>query len=70
MNNGLFDEAIEQFKKASTMEEFSVDGVNSYMANYNIGVINECTGRLSDASAYYKKCGSYAPALERLKTLL
>ncbi len=70
MNNGLFDEAIEQFKKASTMEEFSVDGVNSYMANYNIGVIYECTGRLSDASAYYKKCGSYAPALERLKTLL
>jgi len=69
MNNGLFDEAVAQFKKASTMEEFSVDGVNSYMANYNIGVIYECTGHLSEAEIYYKKCGSYAPAKERLKTL-
>lgn len=69
MNNGLFDEAVEQFKKASIMEEFSVDGVNSYMANYNIGVIYECTGHIPEAKAFYKKCGSYAPALERLKVL-
>lgn len=69
MNNGLFDAAIEQFKKASTMEEFAVDGVNSYMANYNIGVIYECTGHIPEARTYYKKCGSYAPAKKRLKTL-
>lgn len=69
MNNGLFDDAIHQFKKAATMEEFSVDGVNSYMANYNIGVIYECTGHLPEAKTYYKKCGGYAPALERLKEL-
>lgn len=69
MNNGLFDAAIEQFKKASTMEEFSVDGVNSYMANYNIGVIYECTGHIPEAKAYYKKSGSYEPAIERLRAL-
>lgn len=69
MNNGLFDEAIYQFKKASTMEEFAVDGVNSYMANYNIGVIYECTGHLPEARTYYKKCGGYAPAVKRLKEL-
>lgn len=69
MNNGLFDDAVNQFKKASTMEEFSVDGVNSYMANYNIGVIYECTGHLPEAKTYYKKCGSYLPATERLRAL-
>lgn len=69
MNNGLFDAAIEQFKKASTMEEFAVDGVNSYMAYYNIGVIYECTGHISEAKIYYKKCGGYAPARKRLKAL-
>lgn len=69
MNNGLFEEAIDQFKKASTMEEFAVVGVNSYMANYNIGVIYECTGHISEAKAYYKKCGDYVPAKKRLMTL-
>lgn len=69
MNNGLFDTAIDQFKKASTMEEFAVDGVNSYKANYNIGVIYECTGHTPEARTYYKKCGGYAPAKERLKAL-
>ncbi len=69
MNNGLFDDAVDQFKKASTMEEFAVDGVNSYMANYNIGVIYECTGHSAKAKAYYKKCGDYVPALERIKAL-
>lgn len=69
MNNGLFDAAIAEFKKAATMEDFSVDGVNSYMAYYNIGVIYECTGRLEKAREYYKKCGGYAPAEKRLKLL-
>lgn len=69
MNNGLFDAAIDQFQKASTMEEFAVDGVNSYKANYNIGVIYECTGHIPEAKTYYKKCGGYAPAKERLKAL-
>lgn len=69
MNNGLFDASIDQFKKASTMEEFSVDGVNSYKANYNIGVIYECTGHISEAKTYYKKCGGYLPATERLRAL-
>ena len=69
MNNGLFDDAVEEFKKSVAMEEFAVDGVNSYMAYYNIGVIYECTGHIEEARAYYKKCGGYAPAVERLKVL-
>jgi len=69
MNNALFDNAVAEFKKSTTIKEFSVDGVNSYMANYNIGVIYECTGHTKKAREYYKKCGDYAPARARLASL-
>ncbi len=69
MNNGLFEQSIKEFQKATTMSEFSVDGVNSYKANYNIGVIYECSGNLKTAKEYYKKCGNYAPAKNRLSAI-
>ena len=69
MNNGLFEESIQEFQKATTIEEFAVDGVNSYKAYYNIGVIYECTGHTTEAKAAYRKCGSYEPACKRLKLL-
>lgn len=69
MNNGLLDEAVKEFQKATTMEVFSVDGVNSYKANYNIGVIYECAGYPDEARAAYSKCGDYEPAKARLRQL-
>ena len=69
MNNGLLTEAIDEFKKATTMEQFCVDGINSCRPNYNIGVIYECTGKLELARKYYKKCGKYEPAKARLKVI-
>lgn len=69
MNNGLFNEAISEFQKAAAMEEFAVDGVNSYKANYNIGVIYECAGYPEEARKAYLKCGDYAAAKERLRQL-
>ena len=69
MNNGLFDESILEFRKATTTEEFAVDGVNSYKAYYNIGVIYECTGHIAEAKDAYRKCGGYEPALKRLELL-
>lgn len=69
MNNGLLDEAIQEFQKATTMEEFAVDGINSYKANYNIGVIYECAGYTKKAREAYQKCGNYEPALARLTAL-
>lgn len=69
MNNGLFNEAVNEFQKATTMEEFAIDGVNSYKANYNIGVIYECAGYPQKARAAYLKCGDYAPAKVRLRSL-
>ncbi len=66
MNNARFTEAIEEFGKATTMEQFSVEGVNSYRANYNIGVIYECMGHINEACEYYIKCGKFEPAKQRL----
>lgn len=66
MNNGLLAEAIEEFKKSTTMSQYCVEGINSYRPNYNIGVIYECTGNLELARKYYKKCGKYEPARARL----
>jgi glycosyltransferase involved in cell wall biosynthesis len=66
MNNALFDKAIAEFEKAATMKECATVGVNSYSAYYNIGVIYECLGDRERAGEYYRKCGDYAPAKERL----
>ncbi|MDE6662362.1 MAG: tetratricopeptide repeat protein [Lachnospiraceae bacterium] len=69
MNNGMFDKAIEEFKNSTNIGQFSVEGINSYRANYNIGVIYECTGHPDEARKYYKKCGEFEMAKERLREL-
>lgn len=69
MNNALFPEAIGEFEKATTMKTYSIEGVNSYSAWYNIGVIHEVLGNTKEAVSYYRKCGAYAPALDRLQAL-
>lgn len=66
MNNARFDEAVQEFLRATEHEECRSQGVNSYRAYYNIGVIYECLGRMEEAREYYRKCGDYAPARERL----
>lgn len=69
MNNALFEKAIAEFEKATTISVRSVEGVNSYMPYYNIGVIYECTGDIGKAISYYSKCGSYPPANQRFTLL-
>jgi len=66
MNNEMFDEAVAEFLKATEYEECRSVGVNSYLAFYNVGVIYECLGNAEDARKYYKMCGTYEPALERM----
>lgn len=67
MRNARFDAAIEEFKKALQKPECRSVGVNSFAANYNIGVIYECLGKLDEAREYYRKCGDYEPARKRLE---
>ena len=66
MNNGSFSEAIEQFLQCIDNKEGKVEGINSYLSNYNIAVIYECLGYQAEAVSYYQKCGNYPAARKRL----
>jgi hypothetical protein len=46
-----------------------MEGVNGYLAFYNIGVIFECLGDNNNAIKYYEKCGEYSAAKLRVKAL-
>ena len=41
MNNEMYKEAVCEFEKATRMPDGHTVGTNSYLANYNIGVIYE-----------------------------
>lgn len=69
MRCGYIDDAVVQFEKATTLTDYKVIGSNSFRAWFNIGVIYECSGKVELAKEYYKKCGDYEMALERLKTI-
>lgn len=69
MNNELFDQAIAEFRKAASSPDSRVKGVNSYLAWYNMGVVQECLERTDEAVASYRRCGDYQPALQRLRVL-
>lgn len=69
MNNAMFEDAISEFKKATAFKTATVEGVNSYRANYNIGVIYECLGDKRNALHHYQMCKDFAPALSRIKEI-
>lgn len=69
MQNARFEDAINAFLLATSIPECTVEGVNSFSAYYNIGVILECLGDKENAKIYYEKCGDYAPAVEGLGRL-
>ena len=69
MNNALFDLAIQEFLNATRQKVCKVTGADSYRAYYNIGVIYECTGKVNEALEYYKRCGSFEPAMSRIALL-
>lgn len=67
MNNAAFDIAISYFEQCTKCKEGTVEGVNSFLPNYNIGVIYECLGKLDMAKKYYYKCGDFKLAKDRIK---
>lgn len=66
MNNAQFSKAVENFLKCTGMKEGKMQGVNSYLANYNIAVIYEILGYTKESAAYYQQCGNYPLAKKRL----
>lgn len=69
MMNSMWDKAIVEFEKATTISRFSRKGVNSYRSFYNLGIISEKKGDKESAKTYYKKCGDFEPAVKRLAEL-
>jgi len=69
MNNALFDKAMEQFLRCIGPLHGKIQGVESYLALYNVAVIYECLGNKSEAVTYYERCGDYEPARTRLSLL-
>lgn len=69
MNNALFEDAVGLFEKAKEYDSCNLCGVNSYLADYNIGVIFECLGHKEEALMYYGKCKGYDKAEERIEAL-
>lgn len=69
LRNGMVEQALDEFIKATTFETSNTEGTNSFIPLYNIGCINEVIGNLDTAVDLYKKCGSFQPALDRLKVL-
>ena len=70
MNNARFEEAVDEFQKATEHKNCRNKGVNSYSAYYNIGVIYECLGKKEEAVSYYKKCREYEPAKRRIADIV
>lgn len=69
MNNGDLQGAVDTFLQCIRMPAGRKEGVNSFKALYNIGVILECSDRADDASTFYQACGEYAPAAAGIRRL-
>lgn len=69
LNNGMFAEAVENFRKCLGRQASKAEGVTSYLANYNLGVIYECLGESAKARQYYLLCGQYPPAQKRFSLI-
>ena len=61
--------AMMEFIKATQCPVVHDTGSNTYLPYYNMGLVNEMLGNISSAIDFYKKCGNYSLALERLKLL-
>lgn len=69
MNNAQFTNAIKSFENAKKNIDSKIEGVNSYLANYNIGIIYEVLGYKKEAKIYYEKAGKYEKAKQRLENI-
>lgn len=69
LRNGMIEEALEEFLKATEFETARTEGANSFIPYFNIGCINEVLGETQTAKTLYEKCGNFKPALDRLKEM-
>ena len=68
-NNAMLIEAVEYYESCVGADIDDYMGITSFLSYYNIGVILECVGMISDAIEMYERCGDYQPAKNRLSEL-
>lgn len=69
MMNARFDKAVELFLQCTKLSGEEVEGTTSWRSLYNVGVIYECLGQHSLALSYYRQCGNYPKAQQRIALL-
>lgn len=69
LRSGRIMESMQTFLAALNGDKSRTRGTSTYIPLYNMGVINEVLGNREDAITLYKRCGDYAPAIERIKEL-
>ena len=67
--NNMLIKAYGELLKCLSMKEGRTEGVTSYYAYHNIGLINEMLGEKEAAVSFYEKAGDYPRSKERLKEL-
>jgi len=70
MMNAMFNKAIGLFLKCTELKNGEIEGITSWLPLYNIGVIYECTKNSGEALKYYKQCGDYPRAQQRIAIIL
>lgn len=69
MKSGNYMKSALNFIKATSLKDFKVEGTNSFLAYYHLGVVYEMIGNQEMALMFYEKCGNYSRATERIKKL-
>lgn len=67
--NAMYEQALEQYQKVLGMPPGRQNGTNSFLPVYQSGIIFETLGDKESAAVCYKKCGEFAPAVQKLEEL-
>lgn len=61
--------AVKEFVRATTLTEYKTEGVTTYLALYNLGLLYECLDEKGLAKKFFEASSSYPPSLEALNRL-
>lgn len=67
--NAMYEQALEQYQKVLGMPPGRQNGTNSFLPVYQSGIIFETLGDKESAAVCYRKCGEFAPAVQKLEEL-
>lgn len=69
MKTGNYMQSALNFIKATTLSEYLVEGTNSFLAHYHLGVVYEMIGNKEMALMFYKKASDFPKATEQVQRL-